>query len=419
MARVVVVGGGFAGTSAAARLAKLRHEVVLLEATDRLGGRLLGEQRAGGTWQLSPDTTTLPGVLRDLFRKSGRPLDRTLDLVTVPGRRHVFGDRTVLDLPMGRRSDQHDAVVEALGQDAWSPWVDTLPEVWDTLRRTTLDRLPDGPADLDRDARRAVGVRRSVSRLARKGLSDERLRAMVLDPVVLDGDDIRAAPGFVAVEHYLERNFGRWRVEGGLPVLAAALATRLEERRVEVRHGVVAHGLLMSDDQVTGVVTDHGEVAADLVIWCAPRWPDPLPQPRLLPAIPASRCLVLLDADAPVMPLDVAVHSEPPMRMWGDGTGRWTIAHHNPEDPLIALVRLGIDVRAHVLERHDLGPAELVTGRHWGWQWLRWTTMFDRPGVGGPSGLFMAGAHAHPGGTIEQIGMATASIAERVGPAPR
>ncbi|WP_317696188.1 FAD-dependent oxidoreductase [Aeromicrobium sp. REDSEA-S32_B7] len=58
MARVVVVGGGFAGTSLAARLAKLRHEVVLLEAGDRLGGRLRGHQAGDGLWQLDLDTFT-------------------------------------------------------------------------------------------------------------------------------------------------------------------------------------------------------------------------------------------------------------------------------------------------------------------------------------------------------------------------
>jgi UDP-galactopyranose mutase len=33
--------------------------------------------------------------------------------------------------------------------------------------------------------------------------------------------------------------------------------------------------------------------------------------------------------------------------------------------------------------------------------------------------FFMAGAHAHPGGTIEEIGTATAAIAEAIGPVPR
>ena len=40
MARVVVVGGGFGGLASAARLAKLGHEVTLLEANAELGGAL-------------------------------------------------------------------------------------------------------------------------------------------------------------------------------------------------------------------------------------------------------------------------------------------------------------------------------------------------------------------------------------------
>src|SRR5687768_3234277 len=105
MARVVVVGGGFAGMSAAARLAKLRHDVTLLEATSTLGGRLRGHTINGTTWQLNADTVTLPGVLRDLFRKSGRPIERVVDLVHTAGRRHIFTDKSVLDLPLGSRAE--------------------------------------------------------------------------------------------------------------------------------------------------------------------------------------------------------------------------------------------------------------------------------------------------------------------------
>src|SRR5688500_6014647 len=222
MARVVVVGGGFAGMSAAARLAKLRHEVTLLEAGDELGGRLRGHTIDGRTWQLSPDTVTLPGVLRDLFRKSGRPIEQVLDLVQVGGRRHVFEDRSQLHLPLGSRGDQREAVVGALGVDTWSPWVDTLADPWDTLRRSVLERLLDRD-DLDRSTRRAIGARRPLNRVARRDLVDDRLRSIVLDAVRLDGHQPTSVPAFVAVQHYVERTFGRWRVEGGLPKLADAL----------------------------------------------------------------------------------------------------------------------------------------------------------------------------------------------------
>jgi phytoene dehydrogenase-like protein len=423
MARVVVVGGGFAGMSAAARLAKLRHDVTLLEAGDELGGRLRGHTVEGATWQLSPDSVTLPGVLRDLFRKSGRPIERVVDLVPVNARRHVFADRSVLDLPFGSRADQHDAVAEALGDDSWSPWVDTLADPWDAVRRTVLERLLDDRDDFERPTRRALAVRRSLARLASKDLSDDRLRAMVTDTVRLDGHNPRTVPAFVAVQHYVERSFGRWRVDGGLPALAAALTTRLEERKVDVRTGIRAHAVEVELGRVVGVVTQDDRVDADLVVWCAPTWPAPLPDPPGIPAIPASRTLLVLDESAPELPLDLRAHGDPPVRAWSEGSRRWTLAHHNAEDPLIALARVGVDLRDHVVDRHDLSPSDLVRLGHWGWAWQGWTTLFDRPGVGTEhrfgDTLFMAGAHAHPGGTIEEIGSATATIAEAIGPAPR
>ncbi|MBC7629997.1 MAG: UDP-galactopyranose mutase, partial [Flavobacterium sp.] len=48
-----------------------------------------------------------------------------------------------------------------------------------------------------------------------------------------------------------------------------------------------------------------------------------------------------------------------------------------------------------------------------------WTTALELPGVAPRGGVYFAGAHAHPGGTLEAIGMATAAIAEAVGPSAR
>src|SRR6478752_10289908 len=116
MARVVVVGGGFGGTAVAARLAKLRHQVTLVERRDRLGGAVGFVERDGFRWDSGPTSTALPAVVRDLFRKSGRPLERELELVPVePMREHRWSDGTRLTLPSGSRAAQIDAVDEALG----------------------------------------------------------------------------------------------------------------------------------------------------------------------------------------------------------------------------------------------------------------------------------------------------------------
>lgn len=418
MAQVVVVGGGFAGMSVAARLAKLRHDVTLLESSDRLGGRMRGITIDGVPRQLELDTVTLPAVFRDLFRKSGRPLESVLDLEITAGRRHVFKDKSVLDLPLGNRGDQHAALVEAFGEDEWSPWIDGLADTWDILRRTALDQVFVGKPAVDRSLRKALRTRRSIGYVADR-LPDERLAKIVLDPIRLAGQDRVVTPSFVAISHYIERTFGRWRFSGGLPALADALETRLAERKVTVKLGESAHELVRDGTQVTGVVTDIRTFPADIVVWCAPSWPAPLPPPRTMQVIPASRTLVTLSDGAPDLPSEILVHANPPIRLFSDGPGTWTIEHRSGEDVLDTLVRFGIDVREHVISRTDFSPTDLVRMGHWGWAWQGLSTAWELPGVAPSGGLYFAGAHAYPGGSLEAIGMATAAIAEDVGPAAR
>src|SRR3954452_16939896 len=153
MARVVVVGGGFGGTAAAARLAKLGHDVTLVEGLHRLRGALRLIERYGYRWDAGPTSTALPAVLRDLFRKSGRPLERELELVPVePAREHRFADSTVLALPMGSRAAQREAVDDALGGGLGRQWVDYVhgfAESWDLLRRAYLEH-PYSPDHVDK-----------------------------------------------------------------------------------------------------------------------------------------------------------------------------------------------------------------------------------------------------------------------------
>ncbi|RYJ06334.1 MAG: hypothetical protein EON52_06900, partial [Actinomycetales bacterium] len=286
-------------------------------------------------------------------------------------------------------------------------------EPWDVLRRSTLDVLP-GPDALGRAERLELGGRTPLSKVAQQLSKDRRLRGLVVDATRLDGDDPRWTPASEALWHYVERTFGRWRPVEGWSSFADALETRLVERKVEVRTGVTALEVEHSADSAR-VVTDHDTIDADVVVWCAGNVPGS--PPPLLPRIPASRLLVRLSAD-PGLPLDVMTHGDPPLQMWSEDGLHWTITHQNAEDPLVSLVRVGIDIRPLVEERHNLAPAQLVRLGHWGWQWMGRRTRADRPSQVSDR-LYVAGAGAHPGERVEDIAMATAAIAEKLGAAPR
>lgn len=428
MARVVVVGAGFGGIAASVRLAKLRHEVTLLEADDVVGGRLRRRRHDELEWDRHPETFTLPAVLRDLFRKSGRPLDAELDLEhVVPGRRHVFSDLTRLDLPMGSRSEQTRAVDDALdgGGDGWTAWVDSMAPTWEVLRQRVLERPFAGRRDLDRAQLRTLRPRRVVRTAARRGFEDHRLRNVLLDDVRAQGQPTRSTPAFVLVRHYVERSFGRWRVDGGMPALLAALDRRLEQRRVDLRLGVRAHDVEVGGGRVRGVATDGGTLAADIVVWAAPVPPPALPAYDGLPLIPQAVTHLGLTPDAPELPPDTTLHGNPVVTVHTGGSAplghrTWTVEHSGAggEDVLRTLARRGLNVADFVVARLDLSPTDLLieSGPAYGWQWQGWRSGLDRPGVGGDvDGLFRVGAGAHPGPSLELVGLGAAAVATAVG----
>ncbi len=133
-----VIGAGPTALAVAARAAKLGHSVHLLDpepgaigpggslrperrslapgdlaAADLTPGDLAPGDLAPGdfVWDGPEATFLLPAALRDLFRKSGRPLEAVLDLEPVITE-HRFADGSSLRLPGGSRAAQLRAVAE-------------------------------------------------------------------------------------------------------------------------------------------------------------------------------------------------------------------------------------------------------------------------------------------------------------------
>ena len=317
MARVVVVGGGLGGSASAARLAKQGHTVTLVERLDHVGGALGYVEQDGFRWDSGPSSTALPAVLRDLFRKSGRPLERELELVPLdPMREHRFEDGTVLPLPSGSRAAQYEAIESAMGGDLGDRWLDYthgFADTWNRLRRDYLERLWS-PEHTGKETRAVLASRTSLHKLVTKAFKDERLRALAWHGAVVEGHDPRNVPAWVGMMAYVEQNFGVWTVPGGMGAFGAALTKRLGERRVDVRLGTTARDLVMRDGRAVGVDTDEGVVDADIVV-CAidpRRLPSLEPMVRrTMPAIPPVFCHLGLRGDVPDLPHEVVLHGDP------------------------------------------------------------------------------------------------------------
>jgi UDP-galactopyranose mutase len=431
--RVVVIGGGFGGLASAARLAKLGHAVTLLERLDTLGGAVSTVAADGFEWDAGPTSTLVPAVLRDLFRKSGRPIERELELEPLDlVREHWFEDGSVLGLPGHSRAEQlraFDGLGPGLGQK-WLDHVDSYADDWEVLRRAYFE-VPWDPGDLPSEVAARLDSREVLHRRLKKTFKDERLRQVAAHPFVADGHDLRNVPAWAGLVAYLEQRFGAWRVVGGMARLSASLQDRLATRGVTVTTGVTATDVVVRGGRVAAVATETGTVDADAVV-CAidPRMLPALAPyvERTMPAMPPVVCHVGLSAPVPdLLPHEVVVHGDPMLVVRSGGRapaggaaytvhGRGKLA----EDILRALARNGLDLRADLVTRVDLTPRDLVQqwrSSPYGVLWQGRGTVRQRLGPRTPiEGLYAAGAHATPGAGLPFVGLSAALVAQVVGP---
>ena len=111
------------------------------------------------------------------------------------------------------RGGQHEALLRAYGPGPAARWqhlLDSLGEVWQTLRPLGLEEPYDAAA-LTRDVVRRLRGRRTLADLA-DSLDEPHLRALVRSTAHRQGTTPERAPALAAVDLLVSRTFGRWQV---------------------------------------------------------------------------------------------------------------------------------------------------------------------------------------------------------------
>lgn len=274
MSTVIVVGAGVGGLATAARLAVKGHNVTVLEQADRVGGKLATYRRDGFAFDTGPSLFTLPAVYRDLFLKTGKPLEDVLDLQPVePAFGYHFADASFASIPGVDPARCANAMGDAFGgraADDWRALMDRAARMWQLTRRPFLQSPLDGwrtllplakPADV-----RTIAPWSSLRSIGKSTLSDSRARTILDRYATYSGSDPRKAPAVLATIPYMEQEFGAWHLGGGLGTLGDALHQRCLDRGVDIQTGVDVQSITSSETGVTGVVVGDDHLPADIVV---------------------------------------------------------------------------------------------------------------------------------------------------------
>jgi phytoene desaturase len=263
--RVVVVGAGFAGLSAALHLAGRGREVTVVERESWPGGRAGRLDVDGYRLDTGPTVLTMPDIIDETFAAVGESLSGRLDLLAVdPAYRAQFADGSSLDVHsdadhMATAIEEFSNTKQAAGYRQLRDW---LTRLYHTEFDGFIARNFDSPLSLlnPQLARlAAIGGFRKWDAMVKRHITDPRLQRVFTFQSLYAGVAPRQALAVYAVIAYMDTVSGVFFPRGGMRALPDALAAAATDAGVRFHYGATVTGLECAGGRVAAVHTDQDQ----------------------------------------------------------------------------------------------------------------------------------------------------------------
>ena len=263
--KVVVVGAGLAGLSAALRLAGAGREVTVIERESVPGGRNGLLNQDGYAFDTGPTVLTMPSLIQDAFSAVGEDMKDWLELMPVsPLYRAFYADGSQIDVHADTKAMEQEIreKVSATEAAGYRDYVDFVTKLYKYEMNDFIDRNIDSPLNLltPNLARLiALGGFRKLQPKVNQFLKDPRLQKVYSFQAMYAGVSPQQALAIYAVIAYMDSVNGVFFPKGGMHAVPRALAAAAEKHGVKFVYNSAVTSLEKNGSRVTAAITDKGE----------------------------------------------------------------------------------------------------------------------------------------------------------------
>ncbi len=272
--RVVVIGGGVGGLSAALELKRRGAEVVLLERHAQTGGKASERSEGGWRWDEGPSIVVMPWVYRSLFEASGLDPEAYLPLRRLdPAFRVVLSDGRSLDIPASEEG-LRDAFreIEPADADGLTKFLAKMDKFAALIGHAYCDRqLETWPQVMFSPLMLSAAVVSPAKKYADEidgFFKSPAIRELLYGFPTYSGFDPKKAPASLAIIPWTIIREGVWYPRsGGIAAIPKALARACGDLGVDLQIGTEVEAIeLNGSGRVVGVSTSRGPIACDAVV---------------------------------------------------------------------------------------------------------------------------------------------------------
>lgn len=270
--KVVVIGAGFAGLSAATQLATLGFAVTIVDKNEVAGGRAQYFEAEGFRFDMGPSWYWMPDVFERYFAQFNKKTSDYYELQRLsPSYKVVFDHNETIDLPAS--TNELEALFESIEEGGGQALARFLKEaaykyevgigefVWKPSLSITefFDyRLLSKALSLD--------LLTSVSNHLRKFFKNEKLLKIMEFHVLFLGATPQNTPALYSLMNYAEMVLGTWYPKGGMHEIVKGMVALAEEKGVEIKLNHTVEKIEVVENKANSVITDKGAFEADIVV---------------------------------------------------------------------------------------------------------------------------------------------------------
>lgn len=271
--KVVVIGSGFAGLSAATHLASNSCIVTLIEKNESPGGRARKFEHQGFVFDMGPSWYWMPDVFDSYFAHFGKKTSDYYNLIRLdPSYAVVYGEEDILNIPANL--DEFKAMFESLEPGAGKRLEEFLAQakykyevgIHDLVTKPSRSIFEFTSPGLLVDMIR-MDIFQSMSKHVRKYFSHEKIIRLMEFPVLFLGETADNIPALYSLMNYADIALGTWYPMGGMHEIIKGMVSLAEEKGVKIRYNSEVEEIEIENGLAKRVRLKSGEkIEADVVV---------------------------------------------------------------------------------------------------------------------------------------------------------
>ncbi|QEF94157.1 phytoene desaturase [Methanothermobacter sp. KEPCO-1] len=270
--RIVIVGAGFGGLSAAALLARGGMDVTVIEKNEGPGGRASVYSEGGFTFDMGPSWYLMPDIFENFFAEFRRKPEDFYSLKQLdPAYRVFFDDDKVVNVSsdIERNYELFDSFEEN-GGEKLREYLHSAGELYDSVVKEMLYRDYRSILDFLNGKLLLQGIRlnilESLEHFVNKRFESDEARKILQYSIGFLGSAPQDTPSMYHIMSHIDMTLGVFYPEGGIRRVAESIYELALDNGAEFHFNEEVKRIEVTDKMATSVVTDRNIHDADAVL---------------------------------------------------------------------------------------------------------------------------------------------------------